>query len=180
MHPQLAEIADQLAAASTRAQRLLDSLDEARFHARRDPTRWSAAECIAHLTLTARAYAPLIDAVLARGGVAAGVPHYRRDLPGWLLSVLLEPPARLRMKTIAAFVPASTGTRAEVGGEFARSQTELVRRLEAASGRDLNHLTIVSPFNARLSYNLFSAFRILAAHERRHLWQAERASKNPD
>ena len=34
---------------------------------------------------------------------------------------------------------------------------------------------LVSPFNARLKYNALAAFRILAAHQRRHLWQAERA-----
>lgn len=177
MHPQLAVIVSDLAAASQRATRLIDSLDEARFHARRDPTRWSAAECIAHLTLTTRVYVPLIDAALAQGTTLAGVPHYRRDIPGWLLSVLLEPPVRIRLKTLAAFVPASTGTRAEVGAEFTRSQTELVRRIEKASGRDLTALKIVSPFNARLRYNLYSAFRVLAAHERRHLWQAERAAR---
>ena len=43
-------------------------------------------------------------------------------------------------------------------------------------GRDLNRLKIVSPFGARLSYNVYSAFRVLAAHERRHVWQAERAA----
>jgi hypothetical protein len=176
IHPQLAEIAAQFAANSARARRLLDSLDDARFQARRDPTRWSAAECLAHLTLTAQAYVSLIDAALARGGTASGVPRYRRDIAGWLLSTLLEPPVYIRTKTIAAFVPASAGTRAEVGADFARSQTELVRRLERASGRDLNRLKIVSPFNARLSYNVYSAFRVLAAHQRRHLWQAERAA----
>jgi len=176
MHPQLGVIADQFAATSARVRRLLDALDETRFHARPEPNRWSAAECIAHLTLTARAYVPLIDGALARAAAASGMPRYRRDVAGWLLSTLLEPPARIRMKTIAAFVPASAGTRAEVGDAFDRSQTELVRRLERASGRDLNRLKIVSPFNARLSYNVYSAFRVLAAHERRHVWQAERAA----
>ncbi|SRR6266571_3980819 len=176
MHPQLAVIASDLEAASARATRLMDSLDEARFHARRDLTRWSAAECIAHLTLTARVYVPLIDAALAQGAPVAGVPRYQRDILGWLLSVLLEPPVRIRLKTLAAFVPAGTGTRAEVGTEFTRAQAGLLHRLETASGRDLNRLKIVSPFNAHVSYNLYSAFRILAAHERRHLWQAERAA----
>ncbi|HEY6853216.1 MAG TPA: DinB family protein [Gemmatimonadales bacterium] len=178
MHPQLAVIADELAAASARAKRLIDALDEARFHARRDATRWSPAECVAHLTLTTQAYLPLLDAALARGAMAARVPRYRRDLPGWLLSTTLEPPVRFRMKTLAAFVPASTGSRAEVSADFARGQAELVRRLEKASGLDLNQLKIVSPFSSRLSYNVYSAFRILAAHERRHLWQAEQARQH--
>ena len=36
-------------------------------------------------------------------------------------------------------------------------------------------MKIVSPFDKRVRYNLVSAFHILAAHERRHLWQAEQA-----
>jgi hypothetical protein len=34
---------------------------------------------------------------------------------------------------------------------------------------------MISPFDSRVRYNLFSAFRIIAAHQRRHLWQAEQA-----
>ena len=34
---------------------------------------------------------------------------------------------------------------------------------------------VISPFDKRVKYNMYSAFRILIAHERRHLWQAEQA-----
>src|SRR2546426_348488 len=57
--------------------------------------------------------------------------------------------------------------------DFARLQGELAQRLERSSGHDLNRARVVSPFNARLSYNLYSCFRVLLAHERRHLRQAE-------
>jgi len=33
---------------------------------------------------------------------------------------------------------------------------------------------VQSSFNPRIHYNLLSFFAILAAHQRRHLWQAER------
>jgi hypothetical protein len=35
---------------------------------------------------------------------------------------------------------------------------------------------VTSPFDSRVSYNVFSMFCILETHERRHLWQAERAA----
>jgi hypothetical protein len=56
------------------------------------------------------------------------------------------------------------------------AQEVLMESLHAADGVALDRATIISPFNRRLRYNLLSMFAILAAHERRHLWQAERAS----
>ena len=39
----------------------------------------------------------------------------------------------------------------------------------------LNRVMLTSPFNERLKYNAYAALRVLAAHQRRHIWQAERA-----
>ena len=52
-------------------------------------------------------------------------------------------------------------------------QGELLVRIDRAEGLPLEQLRIASPFNARLKYNLYSAFRLLPVHQRRHLWQAE-------
>jgi hypothetical protein len=88
-----------------------------------------------------------------------------------------EPPVRSRFKTAPAFVPQSAGTRAEVMRDFERLQAALRTELQAAQEVDLGRLRIVSPFAKRLRYNLFSAFSILPAHQRRHLWQAEQAAR---
>ena len=53
-------------------------------------------------------------------------------------------------------------------------QGELLVRLDRANGLALDRLFVISPFNARFNYNLYSAFRLLPVHQRRHLWQAER------
>ena len=55
-------------------------------------------------------------------------------------------------------------------------QVRVVALLQQAQGRRLDQVKVVSPFDSRISYNLFAAFRLFAAHERRHLWQAERAA----
>ena len=72
-------------------------------------------------------------------------------------------------------MPKSAGPKGAILAEFERLQGDLSDRIRSASGLDLNELRIGSPFNARLSYNVYAAFCILLAHERRHLWQAERA-----
>ena len=75
-------------------------------------------------------------------------------------------------------MPRSTGAKGAVLADFERFQRELANRIQSASGLDLNELRIRSVFNGRVSYNVYAAFCILAAHERRHLWQAERAVRS--
>ena len=97
------------------------------------------------------------------------------DFLGGILRWFLEPPIRKRVKTTAPFVPKSTRAKAEAFGEFSALQAKLLDLLRAARGLDLKKIKVVSPFDTRVRYNLYSAFRIVAAHQRRHLWQAARA-----
>ncbi len=94
---------------------------------------------------------------------------------GWLLWHVTEPPVRRRMRTHAAFVPESDGSREELLTEFRQLQTALLQRLADAEGLDLTRLRVTSPFDRRVRYHLYSCFRLLASHQRRHLWQAEAA-----
>ncbi len=178
MHPQLAALLSQLDAATASARQLGASVDDATFHAHPPRGGWSAAECIAHLNLTTTAFLPGIDAALASGRAGfADSRRYRRGVLGSLLAWSLEPPARLRFRTLPAFVPQSIGTKGGILAGFERAQRDLADRIERASGLDLNASRIKSVFNARVAYNVYAAFCILLAHERRHLWQAERAAK---
>jgi hypothetical protein len=96
------------------------------------------------------------------------------DMMGRLLKWSLEPPVRFRFKTGSAFQPVA----AEPQGilpEFVSLQQQLIERFIASEGLALDRIRIVSAFNPRITYNLLSCFAVLAAHERRHLWQAERA-----
>ncbi len=52
-------------------------------------------------------------------------------------------------------------------------QQELQVRIDRSAGLALDRLRLVSPFDARVKYNLYATFCIIAAHQRRHLWQAE-------
>ena len=176
MHPQIVELLRQLESASVSASELTTRADDRTFGRRPRSGGWSAAECIAHLTLTTEGMLPRIDAALerSRAGVADEY-RYRRGLVGNLLAWSMEPPARIRSRTLPTFVPDSEAPKDVVLSAFERSQAELARRIREASGRNLDELRIVSPFNERVSYNLYAAFCVLLAHERRHLWQAERA-----
>lgn len=164
---QLQALDSELAAARERVHRLPP--DD--WHRRPSPERWSAGEHVVHLTLTTRAFLPLLENALAKA--PAGTGPYRRDFIGWMLGRVIEPPSRVRVKTTAPFVPSADEPREAALREFDASQDELAALLRRAAGRALDRVKIVSPFDGRVRYNVWSALRILAAHQRRHLWLAE-------
>lgn len=172
----IAELLSELEAATSRARSLIETTDGRLFTVRPDSLRWSAAECLAHLTLTSEKFIPVLRTAIEdgrkRGLTSTAAP--KMDLVGRFMRWFLEPPMRSRVKTAAPFVPRSTRAKAEAFAEFAARQTEIAALLGEAKDLDLSSIKIVSPFDSRVKYNLYSAFKIITAHERRHLWQAER------
>ena len=169
----LDEVEKELNEATRRAWTLVQSTDGRMFTVRPTPLSWSAAECLAHLSISSEMFLPVLrDAISKAKNGRRRTP--KMDLLGRVLTWFLEPPIRKRVKTPAPFVPKSTRAKADAFGEFAALQEKLIDLLREAREADLS-VKIVSPFDKRVRYNLLSAFRIVAAHERRHLWQAEQA-----
>ena len=170
----LDEVEKELNEATRRAWTLVQSTDGRLFTVRPTPLRWSAAECLAHLNISSEMFLPVLHDAIARARKSVRRRKAKMDLLGRVLAWFLEPPIRKKVKTSAPFVPKSTRAKAEAFGEFAALQEKLIDLLREAREADLT-VKIVSPFDKRVRYNILSAFHIVAAHERRHLWQAEQA-----
>jgi hypothetical protein len=182
VHPQLVSIAAEFRDAEERLSRLAESVAHELWTVRTDPGSWSVAECVDHLNRTSEAYLPQLRRVIREAGgartLAALERRFRRDPVGWLLSVTMPPPVRfIRMKTAAPFVPSGHPPPPELVARFRELQEEQVGCLEEADGLPLHRLRIVSPFDPRVRYNLYSCFVILPRHQHRHLWQAERVAE---
>jgi DinB family protein len=138
---------------------------------------WSATQCLAHLNLTNRAYLPVIDACLEE----MKHQNFRGDGPfemSWnarLLNWWLEPPSRLRLPTAPFAEPAGQLIPGQILAEFAQVNEQVARQLEASRGFALDRVKMASPFAKNMQYNVYSAFVLIPAHNRRHLWQASRA-----
>lgn len=173
----LDDVERELNEATRRAWTLVHSTEGRLFTVRPSNSRWSAAECLAHLSISSEMFLPVlqsaIDEARQRGLVAKSPP--KMDVLGRILRWFLEPPIRQRVKTSAPFVPRAVRAKSEAFGEFVGLQEKFLDLLHASRGLDLGRMKIVSPFDRRVRYNAFSAFRIVAAHQRRHLWQAEQA-----
>ena len=99
---------------------------------------------------------------------------HRLGVMGATLVWLMEPPCRMRTKTPQRFDPPDPVPDADVVGRFRAGQNRLRDFISRCQGRQLERTSIVSPFNASVRYSVYAALRILAAHQRRHLWQARR------
>jgi len=141
------------------------------------PGSWSAAECIQHLSLSADAYFPVWQQVIASAGPRKAEMNapYQIDFWGRFLCWILEPPARIRSKTPAPFQPIDCGKVDEVLDGFLDRQERVIAALRRCRGRAIDQVKMASPIDSRIRYSIWSSFMVNAAHQRRHLWQAEQA-----
>ena len=183
LNSQLVEIKSQLDAASQKAVSLPNGLNSEQLKQRPQPGEWSIVECLVHLNLSSEAEIEEIDSVLeaAPPGNTNFEKPLKMDLLGRFLKWTLEPPPMIfsKMKTTKPFQPLEVEPISEVLPTFLDLQEELKARVDsaAAASLPLDRIKIASPFDRRFKYNLFSFFHILLAHERRHLWQAERVKE---
>jgi hypothetical protein len=173
--PGLAELDRQFAAAKEEASHLVDGLDESQFNWRPGAYNWSMAECLLHLNIVGDRCVHMLEMAMAdargRGRLADGPFGY-----GWLSKWILthtEPPSRHKFKAPRAFAPVCGGQPiTAVLPTFTHLQEQLSRQLEQARGLDLARIKVPAPEARPLRFNLQFTFTWIAAHERRHLWQA--------
>jgi hypothetical protein len=161
------------------ADALVTPLAEDQFIWKPTAASWSIAECLEHMNATARAYLPAIDEGIAdairHGAYAEGPFHY--NLIGRLFSRLMEPPARLRLRAADDKQPGPQRPKRETLAGFRAYQVQYVDRLRQSNGIDLSRSCVRSPLASWIRIPLGSAFATMAAHERRHLWQARKITQ---
>jgi hypothetical protein len=169
---QFEAILQQIENATRKAKALSAGRTQAALTTSLEANSWSVAQCLDHLAQTTNVFLPVIAAAMGR---APRLGSNRRLRTGALTQMLirnLEPPYRLRFKALKAIVPQHHDF-ASASNAFDESQLRLVETIQSAVGLALDEVRIESPVYARVSYNVYGALRILAAHQRRHLWQIE-------
>lgn len=172
-------IADQIRQVTQDAEALVLKRNKEDLVTRLEPGAWSVAECLDHLTQTTRAFLPAISAAIAE---APKLTRNRRLRTGILPSVFirnLNPPYRIRFKVLPQLTPQNVDSETAWAG-FAESQSQLLQALLSTGGLAIDKVRIKSPVYARIRYNIYGAFRMLAAHQSRHIWQIEQILKGLD
>ena len=176
---QQAAVAKQVHDVSREVETLLHGRTQPELSARPRPGSWCVAECLDHLTQTTRVFLPTLAAAIAAAPQLNKNRRLRTGLVPRLLIWNLRPPYRIRLKVLPHLAPKNPDPTTACA-QFAASQAALLETLQAASGLAIDSVTIKSPVYARVNYNTYGAFRMLVAHQKRHVWQISQILKALD
>ena len=137
--------------------------------------RWSILQCLQHLALANKVLGDLMEAAVTESShsrpVSAGLA------PNLLWRMLLAAVEQQWLKGFAPkrIQPASTLDAGATIAELMSTHNQLRSLAGRCAGLDPNRITFRHPF-LRLRVSVATAFLLINAHERRHLWQAERVA----
>jgi DinB superfamily len=173
---QLASLLEQVQCATQAAKKLVLGRSANDLTSTLEPGSWSATECLDHLARTTRSFLPAISKAVSAAPKLTTNRPFRIGTIALLLIRNLEPPYRLRYKVLPQLVPQEKNFEA-AWSLFEESQSRLSQSVLSATGLAIDKVKVQCPVNAHVTYNAYGAFRMLAAHQRRHLWQMEQILK---
>jgi len=158
------------------AERLAASCTDEQFHWRpRGGTGWSIAECLDHLaTINAfyvKAIQPGVDRARTRGWARQG--PLKPGFFGALFINSLEPPVKRRLRAPRGMQPRAAKGRDEILADYRAAHDAVRRLIMDAAEIDANRARYRNPFLKVLNFRVSTGLGVIAAHDRRHLWQAE-------
>jgi hypothetical protein len=179
--PDIRDMEDQLDAAERDAHALVAGLAEAQGVWRARTGSWSVAECLDHLATANRVHLHAMEepAIRARlqGRLRQG-PATPGFVGHWFVRIL-QPPVRapFRVKAPRITEPRAAIPIADAFAGFTAAQDEVRAFLRASADLDLAAVRFPNPFVRGVRFSLATGLHVIAAHERRHLWQAWRVRR---
>ena len=172
----LQRLSDDMDAADAAAERLSASLTDAEFFWQPDGgTRWSVAQCLDHLAVADGLY----GAAMASAVAHAREQGWMRQGPaapgffGRMFADSFEPPVKRRTGGPAKIRPRPGRTRAEILADYHAAHDAIRQAIQDAAALDVNRATFQNPFIPVIRMRVSTGLHVIAAHDRRHLWQAE-------
>jgi hypothetical protein len=140
---------------------------------RPDPASWSIVECLDHLNLTIGLYLPKIDKAIQKGIRPNGNhPASTTDQCELDAVRMAEPTAGIPQAAPAALQPAAAVDLDWLVDRFHLMRDRYADAVRRTMSLDLAHVPVVQPLHPFLR-TLGGTLAFLAAHERRHIRQAE-------
>jgi hypothetical protein len=172
--PELSELAEQFENSKKELTEILAGLSEEIFNRRPPAGGWSIAECADHLVVTGKDYTKQIENGLKK------IEQKRYFLKGpyklsWLGKSFIksvEPPVKRKFKNPARWTPDSNHSIKELSDEYTALQDRYIDLLKRSKGLDIMRVKLPSPATSLLRFSIYEMFHVNAAHQRRHLWQA--------
>ena len=172
----LQQILHDIDAADGTAERLAASCTDEQFYWRpRNGAGWSIAQCLDHLATINAFYVKAIqtgvDDAKARGWKRHG--PLKPGIFGALFINSLEPPVKRRQRAPRGMQPALSKDRHQVLSDYRAAHDSIRRLIADAADIDVNRARYRNPFLKVVNFRVSTGLRVITAHDRRHLWQAD-------
>lgn len=176
----LQTIADAVDAADAAADAIASRVTDEEFFWQPDGgRRWSIALCLDHLAVANTVYGQAMRDAVDRAR-AAGLTRKGEAAPSFFgrrFIASLEPPVKRRTSAPGKIKPRPATNRQEILTAYHKAHDDVRQLIVDAAAIDVNRATFRNPFIGIVRMRVSTAFQILAAHDRRHLWQAEQVEK---
>ena len=167
--------ADALDSADAAADALASRVTDPEFFWQPDEgRRWSIALCLDHLAVANAVYGRSIRGAVDQAR-AQGWTRRKPARPGFfgrMFAASLEPPVKRRTSAPAKIRPRPVTSRDEILKAYHQAHDDLRGVLLDAARIDVNRATFANPFVPLIRVRVSTGLQVVAAHDRRHLWQA--------
>ena len=173
---EIGSLFEQFDAIESDVRALVAGLSEGLAQWRPEGGGWNVAECLDHLATANRVYLeamrPAAERALAQGRMRQG-PAVPGRIGRWFIA-WQEPPVNPRRKSKAPnkIRPREGPPLSDAFERFIASHHDTRAFLQRFSELDLARIGFPNPFVPGLRFSLATGVNVLAAHDRRHVWQA--------
>ena len=178
----LSAVTTELEDIAREAQMTFGGLDTRQLNWRPDPARWSVAQCLEHLVISNQWMLRAAEDAL-RDARPRTVWQRLPVLPGVVGRMLIRsqsPTATRKFTASSKAAPATSDIAADIVRRFVEQHRDALTRVRALDERAAAGAIMTSPFLRVITYSVLDGWRLLVAHDRRHLVQARRVMLWPE
>lgn len=181
----LAVLVTEIDANLSHAESLVAGLSRAQFNWRPEPGRWSMGQCLAHLNIINGGDLEALRTAIATGKARkqTGDGPFTYGFFSRKCVASMEPPATRKSKTPKYYEPPPEADPGEALAAYRRISGEIRKLAQSAAGLDLARvkttlLALPTALRAIIKMPLGARFELIAAHDRRHLWQGRTGAES--
>ena len=173
-------LADEFAAIARDTPSVFGRYDAAQLNWKPHAGSWSIAQCFEHLIKANHE----MTGAMARAADTTSRTIWQR-LPVWprLMGRMLvssqAPAGQRKFKAHPSATPAASDIDPEILERFVAWQGTGIAAARSLGAEDARRI-MVSPFLPQITYSVLDAWRLIAAHQRRHFEQARRVTEHPE
>lgn len=177
----LGAIRAELERAAGEAAAAFGRLEHDQLNWRADRTQWSVAQCLEHLVTVNQ----LMRTAAERGLDPSAPRSLWQRLPVWpgmfgrMLIRSQTPTATRKFKADPAAQPSTSDIEARIVTRFSDQQREASEGLAGVDEARARSAIMTSPFATFITYSVLDGWRLVVAHDWRHIEQARRVTALP-